>query len=90
MATYWEISCSFGLRNVFLVSVPDCWLFFSHLCFWSGNLFLIVPFPDLCLLVPFYYINTLKQELDGTRAYKETDSDELSVVNAHLNEVTVT
>ena len=28
-------------------------LVFSHLGFWSGNLFLIVPFPDLCLLVPF-------------------------------------
>ena len=27
---------------------------FSHLGFWSGNLFLIAPFPDLCLLVPFY------------------------------------
>ena len=26
---------------------------FSHLGFWSGNLFLIAPFPDLCLLVPF-------------------------------------
>ena len=24
---------------------------FSHLGFWSGNLFLIAPFPDLCLLV---------------------------------------
>ena len=24
-----------------------------HLCLWSGNLFLIAPFPDLCLLVPF-------------------------------------
>ena len=23
-----------------------------HLGFWSGNLFLIAPFPDLCLLVP--------------------------------------
>ena len=22
--------------------------------FWSGNLFLIAPFPDRCLLVPFY------------------------------------
>ena len=29
-------------------------LVFSHLGFWSGNLFLIAPFPDLCLLVPFY------------------------------------
>ena len=28
-------------------------LFFSHLGFWSGNIFLIAPFPDLCLLVPF-------------------------------------
>ena len=29
-------------------------------------------------------VNTLKQELDGTRAYLETDTDEMSVVNAHL------
>ena len=28
-------------------------LVFSHLGFWSGNLFLIAHFPDLCLLVPF-------------------------------------
>ena len=28
-------------------------LVFSHLGFWSGNLFLIPPFPDLCLLVLF-------------------------------------
>ena len=26
----------------------------SHLGFWSGTLFLIAHFPDLCLLVPFY------------------------------------
>ena len=25
---------------------------FSHLGFWSGNIFLIAPFPDRCLLVP--------------------------------------
>ena len=31
-------------------------LVFSRLGFWSGNLFLIAPFPDLCLLVPFYFI----------------------------------
>ena len=30
-------------------------LVFSHLGFWSGNLFLIGPFPDLCLPVPFVY-----------------------------------
>ena len=28
-------------------------LVFPHLGFWSGNLFLIAPFSDLCLLVPF-------------------------------------
>ena len=33
--------------------------FFSHLGFWSGNLFLIAPFPDLCLLEPF---STLKEK----------------------------
>ena len=54
MATYWENSCSFGLRYVswykyLIVSL----FFFSHLGFWSGNLFLIAPFPDLCLLVLF-------------------------------------
>ena len=27
-------------------------VFFSHLGSWSGNLFLIAPFPDLCLIVP--------------------------------------
>ena len=29
-------------------------LFFSHLGFWSGSLFLIEPFPGLCLLVLFF------------------------------------
>ena len=29
-------------------------LFFSHLGFWSGSLFLSAPFPDLCLLVLFH------------------------------------
>ena len=33
-------------------------LVFSHLGFWSGILFLIAPFPDLCLLVLFQWINT--------------------------------
>ena len=37
----------FSLYQYLIVS-----LVFSHLGFWSGNLFLIAPFPDLCLLVP--------------------------------------
>ena len=54
MATYWENSCSFGLRYVSWYKYLIVNLFFSHLGFWSGNLFLIAPFPDLCLLVPFF------------------------------------
>ena len=30
-------------------------LVFSYLGFWSGNLFLIAPFSERCLLVPFHY-----------------------------------
>ena len=52
MATYWENSCSFGLRYVSWCKYLIVSLVFSHLGFWSGNLFLIAPFPDLCLLVP--------------------------------------
>ena len=37
-------------------------LVFSHLGFWSGNLFLIAPFPDLCLLVPFLFMNVSSVE----------------------------
>ena len=29
-------------------------LVFSRLGFWGGGLFLVAPFPDLCLLVPFH------------------------------------
>ena len=57
MATYWENSCSFGLRYVSWYKYLIVNLFFSHLGFWSGNLFLIAPFPDLCLLVPFFFSN---------------------------------
>ena len=53
MATYWENSCTFGLRYVSWYKCLIVSLFFSHLGFWSGNLFLIAPFPDPCLLVPF-------------------------------------
>ena len=54
MATFWENSCSFGFRYVSWYMYLIVSLVFSHLGFWSGNVFLIAPFPDLCLLVPFY------------------------------------
>ena len=36
-----------------------------------------------------HYVNTLKQEFDGTRAYLAIDADKMSVVNAHLNDLPV-
>ena len=64
MATYWENSCSFGLRYVSWYKYLIVSLVFSHLGFWSGNLFLIAPFPDLCLLVPFYITSILGVRLE--------------------------
>ena len=32
-----------------------------------------------------HYINTLKHELKGTKAHEETSTDEVTVVNSHLN-----
>ena len=40
---------------------------------------------NVVVVCRLHYVNTLKQELDGTRAYLETDSDEMYVVNAHFN-----
>ena len=40
---------------------------------------------NVVVVCRLHYINTLKQELESTRAYQETDADEMSVVNAHLN-----
>ena len=44
---------------------------------------------NVVVVCRLHYVNTLKQELDGTRAYQETDTDEMSVVNAHLNDLPV-
>ena len=38
-------------------------LVFSHLAYWSGNLFLIAHFPDCCLLVPLYTGMFMKKQL---------------------------
>ena len=66
MATYWENSCSFGLRCVSWYKYLIVGLVFSHLGFWSGSLFLIAPFPDLCLLVPFHN----EPKLVGVKMFK--------------------
>ena len=87
MATYWENSCSFGLRYVSWYKYLIVSLVFSHLGFWSGNLFLIAPFPDLCLLVPFYFEGMVKQiyspELQLNKA-NNTDT-EAPFLDLHLS-----
>ena len=43
------------------------------------------PQTALLLFDGLHYINTLNQELSGTKAYKETSEEEKSVVNGHYN-----
>ena len=59
------------------------------LCYYSSTSFATRTFSMVVVVCRLHYINTLKQELDGTRAYLETDTDEVSVVNAHLNDLPV-
>ena len=51
---------------------------FSNTKFWFPSSFLVTPGT-------YNYINTLKQELSGTKAYIETSEEEKSVVNGHCN-----
>ena len=44
---------------------------------------------NVVVVCRLHYVNTLKQELDDTRAYLETDTDEMPVVYAHLNDFTI-
>ena len=43
---------------------------FSHLSFWGGNLFLIVPFPDLRLLVLFTPVVFFSMKIDISIYFK--------------------
>ena len=74
MATYWENSCSFGLRYVSWYKYLIVSLVFSHLGFWSGNLFLIAPFPDLCLLVPFNKKVQIGKDQENAQSEKDSHS----------------
>ena len=42
---------------------------------------------NVVVVCRLHYINTLKKELNGTKAYEETSKDEKSVVYSHLNEI---
>ena len=53
MAAYWEIAArsAYNVFSKYKYLIVNLGL--SHFGFWTGNYFLIVPFPDHCLLVPF-------------------------------------
>ena len=42
---------------------------------------------NVVVVCRLHYINTLKQELNGTKAYEETSKDEKYVVYSHSNEI---
>ena len=79
MATYWENSCSLGLQYVSWYKYLTVSLVFSHLGFWSGNLFLIAPFPDLCLLLPFYTTQTTSQFQNSSFCFYDVSSARLII-----------
>ena len=53
MAPYGQIAAhsAYDLLSFYKYLIVN--LVFSHLGFWSGNFFLIAPFSDHCLLLPF-------------------------------------
>ena len=42
---------------------------------------------NIVVVCQLHYINTLKQELNGTKVYKETSTDKKTVVNSHSNDM---
>ena len=42
---------------------------------------------NIVVVCRLHYINTLKQELNGAKAYKETSTDEKTVINSHSNDM---
>ena len=84
--SYWENSCSFGLRYVSWYKYLIASLGFSHLGFWSGNLFLIALFPDLCLLVPFNVVNDQeKKQAEINSNSKNRGVNKIEIGNWYLH-----
>ena len=64
MAACWEIAAHSAYDMFYKYKYLIVNLVLSHLGFWSGNFILIAPFPDRCLLVPFYLSKTSQIILD--------------------------
>ena len=45
---------------------------------------------NIVVVCRLHYINTLKRELNGTKAYEETSADEKTFVNSHSNDLAYT
>ena len=57
---------------------------------WKLSIFILLWINVLSFILKthrLHYVNTLKQELNGTKAYEETSIDEKSVVYSHSNEI---
>ena len=85
MATYWENSCSFGLRYVSWYKCLIVSLVFSHLGFWSGNLFLIAPFPDLFLVIICYKKVQVGKDQEKAQSRKKISTPKTEVGKNQTN-----
>ena len=85
MATYWENSCSFGLRYVSWYKYLIVSLVFPHLGFWSGILFLIALF----LIFAYLYLFTARLEFRKHKYSRPLISiDYLKQIHISFNAVT--
>ena len=51
VAAHWKIAAHSAYDVFSLYKYLNCKFRFSHLCFWSGDFFLVAPFPDQCLFL---------------------------------------
>ena len=86
----------FGKRDLICLLLFTCnyvvsvWRSFLFLWVLLGYVILLwhslsLPYNYFVVVFRLHYINTLKHELKGTKAHKETSTDEVTVVNSHLN-----
>ena len=78
---------NFYSQNTYLLP-PKPKSLFRHLKQGIHKKYVLVPADkaakNVIVVCRLNFVKTLKQELDGTRAYLETDTDEMSVSNAHF------
>ena len=63
MATIWKIAARSAYDMFLWYKYLNVNLVFPTSVFWSGNLFLIAPFPGLCLFLPCYLCLSDQKEI---------------------------